>query len=310
VKPTKVEIVGHYAATLSLVEVAAGSLLHAFRIPFSGTLLSLNQGFLLCQATMASRHLSSAAPVPYAVSNVAAVLKSLAPAGKKLGPMLSLSMQGFLYSLGPCIFGGNFLGLSVGMVLLSAWAFIQPFLTYYLFFGQQLFEALAYMLAALEKNFPSASVAPRTFAWIFASFVAGKALVALGLAWLAWRTRGKSNYPERLVAMAVSRGFKPIAGALPSNSKSSAFWLALRDLFRPLFLSSMLVTAAFLYVSRPRGGENLWMLLRPLALGFIFFYFSRTLTLDRWLQKMEQGRFEDFAKSSRLALEKLRRATG
>jgi hypothetical protein len=54
----------------------------------------------------------------------------------------------------------------------------------------------------------------------------------------------------------------------------------------------------------------LWLLLRPLALGFIFFYFSRTLTLDRWLQQMERGRFEDFAKSSRLALEKLRRATG
>lgn len=305
----KVEIVGQYAATLSLVEVALGSLLHALHIPLSGTFLSLNQGFLLCRATLASRELAEPKLVPYAVSNVAAVLKSLAPAGKKLGPMLSLSMQGFLFSLGVWIFGGNLLGLCLGMFLLSVWTFLQPLLTYYLFFGSQLFEAIVYMLKALEKGLPALGLGPEKFVWIFVGLVVFKAMIAVGLAILAWKSKGAPGYQDRLMELALARGLKPLEGK-PGAKRGSAFFLAFTDLFRPFFLVSILITGLFLYFSNREGMSIAWMLMRPLAIGFLFFYFSRTLTLDRWLARLEGGRLEGFGRACGLALEKLRKIAG
>src|SRR4051812_39288335 len=105
----RIELVGKYSAALSLIEVALGSLLHAFYVPFSGNFLSLNQGFLLCRASVEAKE-RKLGRVGYGISNVSAVLKSLAPAGKKLGPMLSLSMQGLLFSSGEILLGANLAG--------------------------------------------------------------------------------------------------------------------------------------------------------------------------------------------------------
>lgn len=299
----KIEIVGSYAATLSVIEVALGSFLHAFRIPFSGTVLSLNQGYLLCRATLSSRALADPKMVPYGISNVAAVLKSLAPAGKKLGPMLSLSMQGLLFSVGPWIFGARLIGLCVGMVLLSLWAFIQPLVTYYLFFGRQLFEAVAYLF---EKTLPYVGIEMRQLGWIFAAVVATKSAAALGLAVLAWRSKGEAGFQDKLVAFAKEKGLRPLEGK-PGARRGSNFLLAIRDLFRPLFLVSLATTGAFLYFSQKEGANITWLLMRPIAIGFIFFYFSRTLTLDRWLERTRGGRFEGFGLACQAALEKIRR---
>jgi len=299
----KTEIIGDYAATLSLIEVALGSFLHAFRIPFAGTFLSLNQGFLLCRAVLSSRDLDQPKMVPYHVSNVAAVLKSLASAGKKLGPMLSLSMQGFLFSLGPWLFGARLIGLAVGMVLLSLWAFLQPLVTYYLFFGRQLFEAVAYLL---EKTLPYVGLDARRLAWLFAGLVALKCSAALVLAVLAWRTQGRALFQDRLVAFAREKGIRPLE-AKPGAASASTFLLAFRDLFRPLFLASLATTGGFLYFSQGEGAEILWILMRPIAIGFLFFYFSRTLTLDRWLLRTRGGRFESFGLACQAALEKVRK---
>ena len=45
--PHSFEGASYYAMQLSLTEIGLGSFLHAFRIPFSGFLLSLNQCFIL-----------------------------------------------------------------------------------------------------------------------------------------------------------------------------------------------------------------------------------------------------------------------
>lgn len=299
---TTADAVGEHAATLALVEVALGSLLHAFRIPFSGTFLSLNQGFLLCRATLASQHLQGAKFVPYSVSNVAAVLKSLAPAGKKLGPMLSLSMQGLLFSLGLWIFGARLVGLVLGMLLLSLWAFVQPVLTYYLFFGERLFSAFAYVL---EKTLPYLGLSLESLAWVFFGLVLLKLAAATALALFAWRTQGRLNYEDRLVRIAHERGLKTQLTE-PKASLRPPLVLALRDLLRPIFLLSLAATAAFLYFAEHEGAGIGWLLLRPVAVAFLFFYFSRTLTLDRWLARLEGGRFHGFFAATRIALSRLR----
>lgn len=299
----KIEIVGNYAATLSLIEVALGSFLHALKVPFAGAFLSLNQGFLLCRATLASAELENSKLVPYSISNVAAVLKSLAPAGKKLGPMLSLSMQGLFFSVGPWIFGARLSGICVGMALLSLWAFIQPLVTYYLFFGSQLFEAVKY---ALEKSLPYVGLSLMELAWILAAVIAVKLVLAVGLAIVAWRSQGQETFQDRLVDFAREKGLRPLDGK-PGARRGSNFLLAIRDLFRPLFLVSLATTGAFLYFSQGEGANIAWLLMRPVAIGFIFFYFSRTLTLDRWLERTRGGRFEGFGLACQTALEKIRR---
>jgi len=297
----RIELIGKYSAILSVIEVALGSMLHAFHVPFAGNFLSLNQGYLLCRASLEARS-KELGPVGYSVSNVTAVLKSLAPAGKKLGPMLSLSMQGLLFASGESIFGANVVGLSVGMALLSLWTFVQPLITYYLFFGAELWKALHYLF---EKTVPYTGLELRELAWILGGIVLLKLTVAVALAVFAWRTKGRADFQDKLLQLAGDRGVKPLEGEAPP-SRGRAIRLAVGDLFRPLFLVSLGITAFFLFFSQHSQGERLWILMRPLAIGFLFFYFSRTLTLDRWLAKLHGTRGEGFSRACQRALSELR----
>jgi hypothetical protein len=294
----KIETIGKYAATLSIIEVALGSLLHSLRIPFTGNFLSLNQGYLLCRASLSAK--STGASVAYSISNVAAVLKSLAPAGKKLGPMLSLSMQGLLFSAGLWLGRESLLGLIFGMVLLSLWTFLQPIITYYLFFGSELFQAGQYLL---DKTFPYHGFTVTELLFFLLCLVVGKAIAAAALAIWAWKTNGQGHWQENLLRWAQEKGVRPLEG---KGKRGSPVLLALRDLLHPLFLLSLLTTAFFLFFSQHEWGEKIWILLRPLAIGFLFFYFSRTLTLEKWLKKLHGGRLGNFAAASEQALKKLR----
>lgn len=285
----KIEILGHYGALLSLIEVGLGSLLHSFPIPFAGLFLSLNQGYLLCRVAI----LTKDPWLGYSVSNIAAVLKSLSPAGKKLGPMLSLSMQGLLFNIGT-LFGVNPLGLSLGMVLLSFWSFVQPLVTYYLFFGKELYNAVEFLY---QKTLPYHGIEVKNLFWVFTAVVIIKAIVAVVLALMAWKTQGQSEYQDRFAEYAIKKEIKTGHPAL----------LALQDLMKPIFLLSLAATTLFLYFSQHDFAEIIWYLMRPIAIGFIFFYFSRTLTLDRWLAKMENGKFHTFAAGCKLALTKIRK---
>jgi hypothetical protein len=297
----RVELIGHYSAGLSLIEVALGSLLHSFHVPLTGDFLSLNQGFLLCRASIRAKA-SGVGRVGYAISNVAAVLKSLSPAGKKLGPMVSLSAQGFLFTLGEFVFGANLAGWIIGMILLSLWTVVQQLATYYLMFGPTLVKAASYFV---EKALHVTGFGWSQIFWIFGALVAGKALIAASLAVIAWWSRGESALQDRLLRMAEQRG-----ASAPPPRTGSPLWLAVRDLFRPLFLGSLAVTAFFLYFSESDRATWIWVLLRPVAIGFFFFYLSRTFALDRWLRKLHGTRGEEFSRACSRALGKLRQKSG
>ena len=119
-------LVSYYATIQSLVEVGLGSFLHAFHIPFSGHALSLNQGLILTQACQKTESRKEAVTATNGIAIITAILKSLSPMGKRLTPMLAISMQGFLFSLGILILGNNILGMILGISLLSLWGFAQP----------------------------------------------------------------------------------------------------------------------------------------------------------------------------------------
>lgn len=278
----RVKILGHYGGLLSAIEVGLGSLLHSLHVPFAGIFLSLNQGYLLCRVAILTRNPWTG----YSVSNIAAVLKSLAPAGKKLGPMLSLSMQGLLFNLGT-LFGVNPFGLSLGMILLSFWSFVQPVITYYLFFGDTIVDLAKFIY---EKSLPYGGE------YLLYGVIMAKALTAVILAMIAWKNKGHSLTQDKFLE------HKPLP-----QKQGPPLLLALKDLAHPLFLLSLLGTGIFLYFSHHSMSEIIWKLMRPLALGFIFFYFSRTLTLDKWLKKLHGGKWESFALGCEEALKNLRK---
>ena len=304
----RIELIAHYAAGLSLTEVSFGSLLHSFHVPLSGDFLSLNQGYLLCRASIRAKA-AGVGRVGCSVSNVAATLKSLSPSGKKLGPMVSLSAQGLLFTLGEILLGANVAGWSFGMILLSIWTVVQQLCEYYVLFGPALVKALRFFV---EKALRANGYGWHQILWIFAALVAGKALAGVSLAVLAYRRSwGSSETQDRLLSLAVARG----AGVLPteeggSHSTPHALALAARDLCRPLFLGSLAITLFFLSISGSARAGWIWILLRPLAIGFAFFYLSRTFALDRWLRKLHGTRGEEFARACTRALEKLRRLSG
>lgn len=141
------------AVHLSGVEISLGSLLHAFHIPFSGHFLSLNQGVFLEQAIEKEKSRYEAFKFILICSNCISLMKSLSPAGRKLGPMISISTQGLLLGSGFLIFGNNLFGRMMGMGLLSFWAFLQPLVSFFLLFGTDLIPAFEYYTEKMEKKF-------------------------------------------------------------------------------------------------------------------------------------------------------------
>ena len=102
----KPDNVTFYAAHLAAVETAVGTVIHAAHIPFGGHVLSLNEGAFLARASSECNSRQTAALACYEIAGVSATFKSLAPATKKLGPMLSIVMQGLLFTVG-ILFGGR-----------------------------------------------------------------------------------------------------------------------------------------------------------------------------------------------------------
>jgi hypothetical protein len=129
-------------ATLSATEVALGSLVHGFKIPLGGHLLSLNQGLILTWCVRRLRARVASVQAINSISLTSGALKALSPMGNRLGPMLAISMQGLLYSCGVLLLGANFAGALAGMFLLALWGVLQPVLVAWLLFGRSVFDGL------------------------------------------------------------------------------------------------------------------------------------------------------------------------
>lgn len=281
--------------------------MHGLHIPMAGALLSLNQGFVLCRCVRLTKNNKAILWLPYAVSNIAAAMKTLSPAGKKFGPMLSLSIQGLLFNLGTIAFGRNLLGTSIGIALLSVWTFLQPLVTYYLFFGQQLLSAVDYFY---QKSLPYHSLTQDKLWLVAMVFILGKALVAVCLAFLAYFSNHSSIYSPTFQLKINELYEKQNVSQQNIESPSSNIWLmSIKDLLNPFFLVSFGLTTVFLLITLPRNVELVWSILRPLTIGYLFFIFSRSKLLDLFITKIEKSRFHLFARGLRFSLTKMRKKT-
>lgn len=269
------EEIGKKAALLSIVEIGLGSFLHAFSIPFAGHFLSLNQGFILTRAAIESGDRRA----PGIISAVAALMKSLSPIGKKLTPMLAIGMQGQLYNLGLLLLGNNSLGRILGMSLLCLWGFVQPLALYLLLYGKTLVEMAEFYATELSKVF---RVTPNDFISILISLVIFKIICGIVVVLLAQMLKKKKI--EQYETWLISK-HKPNE---PKPEGKSPWMMALKDLLSPAFLITWFMMLLFYYYSDHLWSANIWMVLRPVAVGYLIFLGLRIFPVERlvpWVSK-------------------------
>jgi hypothetical protein len=283
--------IGKKAALLSIVEIGLGSFLHAFSVPFAGHFLSLNQGFILTRATMESGDRKA----PGIISAVAALLKSLSPVGKKLTPMLAIGMQGQLYNLGLLLLGNNGFGRILGMSLLCLWGFVQPLALYFILYGKTLVEMAEYYANELSKVF---TVTPDDFIAILISLVVFKVICGVVVVILAQILKKKKI--EQYESWLISK-HKP----QEPKKEGSPWLLAFRDLFSPVFIVTWLLMLLFYLYSQHERAELIWMLLRPVALGYLIFLGLRVFPVEKIIPWVS-GRFPFLGKALESALKHIK----
>lgn len=304
-KLTLQEYIGRQAALLSLVEVGLGSFVHALKIPLGGHALSLNQSFFIGRAALKARSLGHSHPrqVPFTLSLISAILKSLSPAGHRIGPMLSISMQGFLFTIGIAIAGLNVVGLILGSVLSSIWAFAHPVLTYLILYGQTILDVAEYYYNRLNSIFHFQN---DELLLILGAVIGIKAVFAIGVGYLAYSLSDDrvERYQERMIHIA-RRSNRSIGYSNKTETLSPAVG-AIRDLTRPIFLASLVLTGLFFYFSEAPFSTTLGALMRPVAIGFILFYFIRLAPWTRWKGKWERFLPKTFVVALKTAIRQLR----
>ena len=259
------------AAQLSIAEIGLGSIGHGLKIPLTGQILSLNQlGFLLNAVNRDGLGKSAT----FEISSISAILKSFSPAGQKLGPMLSIAMQGFLFWLGIALFGLNIVGQCIGAVLLSLWAFIQPFVTLALVYGLDIEKLTAFYSDKIKDDYEFLAL---SLVYALVAVILVKVILALAM------TVVSCLYKKEIRILSADQAAKYLKLHSVSPQPMSPLKGALKDMTRPLFLLSFALMLIFLWQSNGSLGQKIWMGLRPLAFAFVLFYVLRSPWVARKL---------------------------
>lgn len=259
---TRLGIAGAAAGAL---EMTAGSLLHAMRVPARGLLMSSLQGAMMTFAGFGLAQPGRVIWVPF----ISAGLKALSPAGSRVRPMIAICAQGLLYGGAVQALGWNLAGVAVGGALIGAWSAIQGTLLQYLLLGGELVQAydstvlwLAHRWAVPVPGLPA----------VLAAWTAFCALVASGVSAVAWKLRA----PPAAVRKVIEREKSGLAAAAsPAAGRWRAFghwqfWLPLA------VVCSVLLAAG-------RSWESIaWIALRFVAVGFVLMTILSLIRPARW----------------------------
>ena len=296
-KGTDPNITGFYAGTLSLAEVGLGSLLHGMKVPLTGTFLSINQALFLTRILKLNRENTDARSLPFRVSYITALLKSLSPAGKKLLPMLAIATQGLLFSVGTIVFGANLVGCLVGAGLLAVWGIFQPLAILWMVYGTVLGQDQMAKLFAYYTNLLSGivSITPEKLVQAVTIFVMVKCLTSMMVCIIGWRANVDEQQllNDRLVKLGLN-GLSLISPQAASPDRlgiaqrvtfKSALIGALNDVRRPLFLVPLMMTGVFFWFAEDALAPFLWNIFRPFAVGYLLFFAIRIFPVELWLKR-------------------------
>jgi nucleoside-triphosphatase THEP1 len=272
------ERIGLYGAAAGAIEVGAGSIVHGLQLPLGGLGMATTQAVLL---TRAAEGLHERGRVAW-VALLSAGLKSLSPAGQRLGPMLAIAMQGLLYSRALSLFGWNRFAVALGGAAMGAWAGVQGIAVQWLLLGRALLDAIEVLAGGIARltGLPTAAVG-----WLLAGWVALHAgTVAMGTA-LAWRQRHQALRVES------GRVRLTLSGSV-ATSWREAFRRGASELKRPLLWAPLLLVLAVLALAGRPAEQLVYIALRALAIGWLVFALvqrvdlsllpARLRTLGRW----------------------------
>ncbi|MGI4851318.1 MAG: hypothetical protein ACRYGR_05200 [Janthinobacterium lividum] len=295
---TELQDVTDTAVSLSVVEIGLGSLLHAFKIPFRGHILAINQGLFLQNLSQKQLDRKVAARCIFEASVVTAILKSMFPSTNSLGPMISIVMQGCLYALGILVGGRNRIGSILSMSFLCVWGFFQPFITYGLIFGMTFLINTADLIKkfCLKVGFEGQNL------WVLVLILLGFKIM-LGLVLQYWFVDFKKQITEKALDSA-----RFLQRRKTKSFHKSTLMKVFYDLTTPLFLLTWILTVCCIFLSQSTSVDFLWLALRPLTVGFITFYLLRSswplVIFKKIFQKSQFGqRIGDTAAKSLTILE-------
>lgn len=286
------------SVTLSLIEVFFGSFLHLFKIPMAGHFLSLNQGAYLTKvAHLKGSHVQKVKSVIH-ISTVVAMMKSLAPTAKKLGPMISISFQGLLYGLGILIFGTSLFGQIVAMILLSLWAFLQPFITFFILYGIDFASAVTFFL---DKTVSVFNIEGHLL-WYFVIGIVSFKLLLASIIPVYINFRGYQIF-DRLELFLITFGNRKVYKQDVSPLKGTV-----KDLLRPSMIISVVMMYFFLRLNGVEQAILYWKLLRAMSLAFIIFYLSRSPWFLAFLTQLasRSKTFQKLHKTASIAFSELK----
>jgi nucleoside-triphosphatase THEP1 len=112
-------------------EIVLGTFLHNARVPFSGEFLT----FIGIAIMTAGHRLWPERGLLWRTGLVCAAMKSISPSAVIFGPMLAISMEGFLAEAGLRLLGGNIAGYALAGALAMSWAIVQKTGTLLVYYG-------------------------------------------------------------------------------------------------------------------------------------------------------------------------------
>lgn len=275
------ELLIEKAVQLSLVEVFIGSSLHALKIPFSGHFLSLNQGLLLLKFTEQAQTRTKNFSMMVEISMIASCMKAFAPAGKKLGPMISITMQGLFLGIGTFLFGRSLAAQIQSMLFLSIWAFLQPIFSYLIIYGPDLFKAFGYLLKRITKYTGAGS---DSVVVVLCTAILIKFILASTIPFLL-RYLNKNGWEKYETLIRKRSGPNPIMKGF-RDKNPSAVRGAIKDLMTPAFLISLVIMGSFFFISEVDSVHAMWKILRSLGIAFSFFYITRASWFQSGIQSL------------------------
>jgi len=175
--------------------------------------------------------------------------------------------------------------------LLAPWSFIQPAITYYFLYGDGILDALFFGIKKIETSFGIPEVYFfKAFLFILLAKMALSALVP-------FVSRKRSALVENI----------PPLSREPRGSISTWRGVA-RDLTRPLFLFSFVLFLVYLIFTESDKTEIVLKALRPLALGIVLFWISRSPWTGKVIARLrEKPRFHRFFALTDLTLSRMSR---
>lgn len=257
--------------------------MHGLHLPLTGQLLSLNQIFLL--SFMSDRYKNLNHWAGGQVSLCSGLLKSFAPAGKKLTPMLAIAIQGLLFNLGFLLGGRKKIGLYLGATISALWAYIQPFILYYFIFGKDLLFMASYYASKLEQL---GVMDKGQWGVLFTALILFKLILAWSVVFIA--SRINSSQFETYQSICEKNNILKKQNSLPHQNILVA---TIKDMLSPFFIFSLLLMTLFFYFTHTDKAVFIYKVLRVIMSSFLVFYFVRTKiwsTLFGWLRKRRFAR--------------------